>query len=88
MWILCGEAVAYRILYYRKFLLSSQVICIGSAYFLQKLSSVVLRNRYALNYKMHAQNYNLQIDVEKCIICVRKCIKNEWKSCNLVLTMN
>ena len=42
MWILCGEAVAYLILYYRKFLLSSQVICIGSAYFLQKLSSVVL----------------------------------------------
>ena len=42
MWILCGEAVAYLILYYRKFLLSSQVICIGSAYFLQKLSPVVL----------------------------------------------
>lgn len=43
MWILCGEVVAYLILYYRKFLLSSQVICICSACFLQKLSSVVLR---------------------------------------------
>ena len=42
MWILCGETVAYLILYYRKFLLNSQVICIGSAYFLQKLSSVML----------------------------------------------
>ena len=59
---MCGEAIAvtFLVLYYMKFLLSSQVICAGSTYFLAEVVICCTAiATYAENDIMHERSYKL-----------------------------